>query len=142
MQFKVVSLFVVLVLFSLAGCCHVQIFTEPAVGNAADSGYQVVADGTVQNSGYYLFNKYPLYTGHPDHPNRKDYHTFCDDIRPEVNSAILLSAMKKQYKAEKLSNVEHFENSFGYFSLWLVWRKSIITTANGVKKLKNNSLRK
>ena len=121
----------------LSGCCHVQLYTEEAPAASAGNGYQVCASGTVRNSGYYLFNKYPLYTGHPDHPNRKDYHTFCDDITPEVNSAILLNAMRKQYKAETLTDVEHVETAWGYFSLWLVWRKSITTSAVGLKKAKN-----
>ena len=120
----------------LNGCCHVQVHTEPVTtpDNPVPSEYQVVSYGKVNNSGYYLFNVLPIYTGHPGHPNRKDYRAFNDDIRPQVNAAILMSEMQRLYKAEKLADVEHQESSWGYFSLWILWRKNITTTAVGVKK--------
>ena len=118
------------------GCCHVQVWTEPLTPAAqpVPGSMQPVAYGRAMNSGYYLFNTWPIYTGHPAYPNRKDYHTFNDDIRPSVNADILLNAMRKQYKAEQLTEVEHRESSWGYFSLWILWRKTIITSATGVKK--------
>ena len=120
-----------------AGCSHSQVFTEPLSANTpAPAGMQAVAYGRAQNSGYYLFNVIPLHTGHPYHPNRKDYRAWNDDITPEVNAGMLLYSMKRLYDAEKLVDVEHQESSWGYFSLWIVWRKTISTTATGLKKLK------
>ena len=120
-----------------AGCCHSQVFTEPlSVNTPAAKGMQAVAYGSAQNSGYYLFNVIPLYTGHPYHPNKKDYRAWHDDIKPEVNAGMLLYSMKTLYDADKLADVVHQESSWGYFSLWIVWRKTIYTTATGLKVVK------
>ena len=121
----------------LSACSHSQVFTEPLQANTpAPAGMQAVAYGRAQNSGSYLFNMIPLHTGHPYHPNRKDYRAWNDDITPEVNAGMLLNSMKRLYDAEKLTDVEHRESSWGYFSLWIIWRKTISTTATGLKKLK------
>ena len=121
----------------LSACSHSQVFTEPLEANTpAPGGMQAVAYGRAQNSGYYLFNVIPLHTGHPYHPNRKDYRAWHDDITPEVNAGMLLYSMKRLYDAEKLIDVEHQESSWGYLSLWIIWRKTISTTATGLKKLK------
>lgn len=121
-----------------AGCSHSQVFTEPLPADTpAPQGMQAVAYGRAQNCGYYLFNRWPLHTGHPYHPNRKDYRAWHDDVNPEVNAGMLLYSMKQLYDAEKLVNIEHQESSWGYFSLWIVWRKNISTTAVGLKPIKN-----
>ena len=126
-----------------AGCSHSQVFTEPLSANTpAPAGMQAVAYGRAQNCGYYLFNKFPLHTGHPYHPNRKDYRAWHDDVNPEVNAAMLLDSMRNLYDAETLANVEHQESSWGYFSLWIIWRKSISTTALGLKPLKAKKAKK
>ena len=121
----------------LSACSHSQVFTEPLDANTpAPAGMQAVAYGRAQNSGYYLFNVLPLHTGHPYHPNRKDYRAWHDDVNPEVNAGMLLYSMKQLYGAEQLADVEHQESSWGYFSLWIVWRKTIYTTATGLKVIK------
>ena len=136
-------IFVCLCAAVLSGCCHAQVFTEPVPADTkAPAGKQAVAYGSARNNGYYLFNKYPLYTGHTYNPNRKDYHTFHDDIKPQVNAAMLLRTMKQQYKAEELADVEHWETNYGYFSLWIIWRKTITTTAIGVKSIKAEDAKK
>lgn len=124
------------ILFGISGCSHAQVWTEPISDAAIVDGMQPAAFGSASNSGYYLFNIWPLHTGHPGHPNRKDYHAFCDDIRPGRNLSMLQYELQRQYKVEKLVNVEHQESSWGYFSLWLVWRKTIRTTAIGLRSVK------
>lgn len=120
-----------------AGCSHSQVFTEPLPFNTpAPQGMQAVAYGRAQNSGYYLFNLFPIHTGHPYHPNRKDYRAWNDDVNPEVNAGMLLYSMKKLYNVETLENIEHQESAWGYFSLWIIWRRTISTTATGLKKIK------
>ena len=136
---KIFVFFIAAAVVLLTGCSHVQVSTTPFDANTpAQNGYQPTAYGTARNSGYYLFNIFPLHTGHPEHPNRKDYHAFHDDIRPGVNANILQSEMRRLYKVDKLVNVEHSESSWGYFSLWLVWRKTITTTAVGVKNVSDS----
>ena len=127
------ALFLLQIIF--AGCSHSQVWTEPISGaDITTDGMQPIAYGTASNCGYYLFNIWPLHTGHPGHPNRKDYRAFHDDVRPGRNLAMLQSELQRQYKVVKLINVEHQESSWGYFSLWLVWRKSISTTAVGLRQ--------
>ena len=122
----------------LGGCCHAEVFLEAYPQKAPAStepGTMVPAvTGRAYNSGYYLFNIWPIYTGHPEHYNRKDYHSFWDDIRPSRNATMLLQAMQKKYKVEKLTEVEHSESSWGCFSLWIIWRKTITTTAIGMRR--------
>lgn len=117
-----------------SGCCHSEVFTDPVVPQAAKPGELVpAATGTARNYGYYLFNTWPLYTGHPGNYNRHDYHTFHDDITPECNTAMLFDAMKKLHGVQKIADVQHIQNSWGFFSLWIIWRKNITTTAVGLK---------
>lgn len=131
------GLLVLLAAGMFCGCCHTEVATDPIIANKASVGMTVpVASGTARNSGYYLFNIWPIYTGHPEKYNRHDYHAFYDDIKPEVNSAMLLNAMRKLYGAEKLVQVEHTQGEVGFFSLWIVWRRYITTTAIGMKTLK------
>lgn len=133
-NWKILCLFAVSIAVFTAGCNHVQVATQPFPANAKEqNGFKPLAYGTARNCGYYLFNVIPLHTGHPRHPNRKQYHAFHDDIRPAVNANILQNEMRRLYKADQLVNVKHTESSWGYFSLWLVWRKAITTTAIGVK---------
>ncbi len=123
----------------LTGCCHCETVIEPLPPDLPpQNNMQLVAEGRAYNYGYYLFNTWPLYTGNPHKFDRKDYRSFHDDIRPDRNSSMLLQAMQKRYKAEKLIDVRHEESSWGWFSLWIVWRKNISTSAIGVKKLSAN----
>lgn len=118
----------------LSGCCHSEVFTDPVTPSQAKRGELVpAATGTARNYGYYLFNTWPLYTGHPEKYNRHDYHTFHNDITPECNTAMLFNAMKKRYGVQQLADVQHIQNSWGFFSLWIIWRKNITTTAVGLK---------
>ena len=129
------TLFMLLaVIIVLSGCCHSEVFTTPIPQQQKQPGELVpAASGTARNCGYYLFNTWPLYTGHPDKYNRHDYHTFHDDITPERNTAMLMDAMKRLYGVDKLANIEHSQSSWGFFSLWIIWRKNISTTAVGLK---------
>ena len=121
----------------LSGCCHAETFVEKIPTNIPPrNGMQPVAVGKAYNSGYYLFNTWPIYTGDPVKFDSKDYHSFHDDIRPDRNANMLLRSMQKRFKAEKLVDVEHSTSSWGYFSLWIIWRKTISTSAVGVKHIK------
>ena len=128
----------------LSGCCHAEVKMTPVSNDISSrriDKLQPVAVGEAYNTGYYLFNIWPIYSGNPEQYNRKDYHSFFDDINKGRNSSLLLNAMQRQYKVERLHDVEHQETSSGYFSLWIVWRKNIRTTALGLKapeKVKSN----
>ena len=120
----------------VSGCSHTEVFIEPLPPDtAAIDNQQPVAAGTAYNSGYYLFNTWPIYTGNPNKPNRKDYRSFHDDIRPDRMSTLLILSMQHKYKVDKMINIEHEQSSWGWFSLWIVWRKTIRTSGIGVKTL-------
>ncbi len=132
----VVFLLVALVLTN--GCCHTQVFTEPAFASLKKQtldNQQPVAVGRATSTGYYLFNTWPLYTGNPENYNRKDYHSFYDDLNFTTTSSVLLKEMRRRYGAEKLVNVSNSESSWGWFSLWIVWRRVVTTNAVGVKTI-------
>ena len=121
----------------LGGCCSADYELEPVPENtAAPAGYRAVAAGSASNRGYYLFNRWALYAGNTRRPNSHDYTSFRDNVRPDRNAEMLLAAMRRHCRAEKLERVEHQEHSWGYFSLWLVWRRTITTTAVGVRRIR------
>jgi len=120
---------------TLAGCCHAEYTLHSVPENVpAPAGYKVVATGSARNSGYYLFNRWPLFCGQTLYPNTGDYCFFRDSVRPDLNAQMLLTAMRRHYGAEKLEHAEHQEQSWGYFSLFLVWRRTVVTTAVGVRQ--------
>lgn len=118
----------------LAGCCHAEYTLRRAPDDVpAPEGGRVVVTGSARNSGYYLFNCWALYAGNCLRPNTGDYRSFRDNVRPDRNAQMLLTAMRRHYGADQLVHTEHQEQSWGYFSLWLVWRRTIVTTAVGVR---------
>lgn len=124
----------------LNGCCSANYHIDPAPrGAKAPAGYEAVAVGTATNTGYFLFNALPLYTGHPGWPNQGEYQGLRDNVKPHLNSEMLLRGMQKHYKAEKLMKVEHSQTAWGYFSLWIVWKRSISTEAVGIRKIRPRS---
>ena len=135
--FPVVAAFLMLtaVVF-LNGCCHAQVTTAPAGAPLKDQvidNMSPVAIGQASSSGYYLFNTFPLYTGNPEKYNRKDYHSLRDDLNFNTTTTILLKEMRRKYGAEELIEVVNTESSWGWFSLWIVWRRVVTTQAIGVK---------
>ena len=137
---KILSGAVVLCGALSGGCCSADYELEAVPEHAAVSpGYQAVAFGRAENRGYYLFDRWALYAGDTRWPNRHEYTAFRDNVRPDRNAEMLLSAMRRHGRAEKLERVEHQERSWGYFSLWLVWRRTITTTAVGVRKIREQS---
>ena len=121
----------------LTGCCHAEYTLCPAPEEIpAPAGYRAAVTGSAVNSGYYLFDRWALYAGNMNRPNSSAYTAFRDNVRPDRNTEMLQNAMRRHYHVEKLEQVEHQEQSWGYFSLWLVWRRSITTTAVGLERLK------
>ncbi|MPN51416.1 hypothetical protein SDC9_199061 [bioreactor metagenome] len=119
----------------LGGCCSAEYALDPAPeGTTVAEGYRAVAVGTATNSGYYLFNLWPIVSGHSGRPNAHDYRFFRNNITPARNAEMLQEGMNKVYRAEKLEQVESRVQCWGYFSLWLVWRRTISTTAIGVRQ--------
>ena len=121
----------------LSGCCNAVVYTREADAQMQErrvDNLQPIATGEASNSGYYLFNTWPIYTGNTARYNRKDYHSFYDDITPGRNSSMLLNDMQKKFNVKQLAEVEHQESSWGWFSLWIVWRKNIRTTAIGLRE--------
>ena len=120
----------------LSGCCHAEVIMRPApqeISSQRINNLQPVVTGEAINRGYYLFNTWPIYTGDPLKYNRKDYHSFFNDITKGRNASMLLGAMQRNYKIEQMYDIQHSESSWGYFSLWIIWRKTIVTKAVGLK---------
>ena len=121
----------------LSGCCHATVSArtlDKEMQSKRIDNLQPIAYGEASNTGYYLFNTWPIYTGDPTEYNRKEYHSLYDDIKPGRNASMLLNAMQKKFNVKQLAQIEHHESSWGWFSLWIVWRKNIRTTAIGLRE--------
>ena len=104
----------------------------PAEGQTSSSGERVVANLEGSNWGIFLFYYIPLWSGNPNRPNRRDYVTCRNRIENKYTD-MMLKGWAKQLKAE-VEDVEITESSTGFFSLWILWRRSQHATAVAVKK--------
>ena len=116
-----------------AGCnTSVVTMLPPAEGQTSSSGERVVANLEGSNWGIFLFYYIPLWSGNPNRPNRRDYVTCRNRIENKYTD-MMLKGWAKQLKAE-VEDVEITESSTGFFSLWILWRRSQHATAVAVKK--------
>jgi len=111
----------------LAGCATVQT-AKNFGGLTVDGAARPVATVAVENYGYYLFGAFPLIAGDPAHPNAETCRLFEDTVTLQNNMAMLSQTVRKE-RGRKLANVKTTEDWRGAFSLWILWRKTLATTA-------------
>ncbi|MCL1920690.1 MAG: hypothetical protein FWG50_06370, partial [Kiritimatiellaeota bacterium] len=109
------------------GCATVQTARNFG-GMAVDGGNRPIATVVAENYGYYLFGTIPLISGTPTHPNATSCRLFEETVTLQNNLAMVSQAVKAE-KGSQLANVKTTEEWTGAFSLWLVWRKIIFTSA-------------
>ena len=120
------------ILMTAGGNTSVVTMLPPAEGQTSSSGERVVANLEGSNWGIFLFYYIPLWSGNPNRPNRRDYVTCRNRIENKYTD-MMLKGWAKQLKAE-VEDVEITESSTGFFSLWILWRRSQHATAVAVKK--------
>ncbi len=124
-------------LFALLAGCNTSVITvrPPFEGQKSASGREVVGNLEADNWGLYLFYYIPIWCGNYNRPNKRDYEPFAHYIRDKYID-MMLSKRAKLLKAEA-EEVEISESSSGFFSLWIIWRRSNHGTAVAVKSGKS-----
>ena len=121
-------------ILAVAGCNTSMMTMEPpAPEQTASSGAKVVQNLKARNWGLFLFDSIPLFSGNPWRPNRRDYYFFENRV-DEKYMDIMMRDRAKQLKADGVADMKIQERSTGFFSLWIIWRRSITATAVAVEK--------
>jgi len=110
-----------------SGCATVQT-AKNFGGVTVDGASKPVATVAAENYGYYLFGAFPLIAGAPKHPNANTCSFFENTVTLQNNMA-MISQTAQAEKGKRLANVKTTEDWTGSFSLWIVWRKTIFTSA-------------
>jgi len=111
----------------LAGCATVQT-AKNFGGVTVDGAAKPIATVAAENYGYYLFGVLPLIAGAPAYPNANTCCLFQDTVTLQNNMSMLAQTVKME-NGRKLANVKTTKDSTGTFSLWILWRKTVNTTA-------------
>ncbi|MCL2104919.1 MAG: hypothetical protein FWH21_07710 [Kiritimatiellaeota bacterium] len=114
-------------LWMAAGCATVQT-AKNFSGVSVDGASKPIATVAVENYGYYLFGAIPLVAGAPAYPNADTCRLFEDTVTLRNNMAMLAQTVKAE-NGKKIANVRTAEDWTGSFSLWILWRKTLSTTA-------------
>ena len=117
----------------LSGCVtSVCQFSAPAKEMKSSKGHEVVATLTGMNTGVFLFNVIPIWSGKPHRPNRMDYEFFEDLV--DVNGMRRMFDKKaKLLKADGVEDFSYTESSSGVWTLWIFWKRAIRAEAVAVK---------
>ena len=110
-----------------SGCASIQT-SRTFVGMRVDDGKVPVASIAVENYGYYLFGIFPLISGNPDAPEENDCYWFSDTVTLQNNMRMITEAARRE-RGTGLANVKTITRFDGAFSLWILCRKVIFTSA-------------
>jgi len=110
-----------------AGCATVQTARDFG-GMAADGGSRPVATVAAENYGYYLFGSIPLISGSPKYPNAVSCRLFTETVTLQNNLDMIAQTVKAE-RGSKLANVKTTEDWSGSFSFWIIWRRTLFTSA-------------
>lgn len=104
-------------------------------GTTTADGRKVVAYMQGMNSGMFLFYYIPLWSGKENRPNRRDYDTFENHIERK-HMRKMLDIHAKKLGGDGVEDVKIHTASSGFWSLWILWKRSIHGTATVVKSKK------
>lgn len=104
-------------------------------GQKTDSGLPVIAEMHAQNIGFFLFNVIPIFSGDDTEPNGQKYVSFRNRIRPWYN-ARMMDFRARRIGAVDLASIHHERKDTGAFSLWLIWRRQMDSSALAVGPVK------
>ena len=110
-----------------SGCATVQV-AQHFDGVVVDGGAKPIATVAAENYGYYLFGTFPVISGTPGRPNANACQLFDETVTVQNNLAMVSNAVKLG-PGRKLANVKTTEEWTGSFSLWILWRRTIFTSA-------------
>ncbi len=124
------------VLFALCGCTTSKLVaTKPYEDQISSAGNPVVANVKGEINGLYLFYCIPLWSGEPWHPNERDYDTFTNYVTPAYMSR-MLDNYRRRHKYDAVEDLEIRRVNRGWWSLGILWVRSIYGSALMTKKTK------
>ena len=125
MMKNIVKLTAFAVLLLSAGCATSVCRHYPAQeAQKTASGKIVVAEIRGMNYGYFLFNSIPVWCGAPHYPNDSEWRVWRNLVR-ERDIRRMLTARAKKIGADDIENLKIRENSSGFWSLWILWYRSV-----------------
>ena len=116
---------------ALCSCATTEVGTEFAPGIKAD-GREPAALVTAENYGYYLFGLIPIVAGDPDSQNEVSLSLFEDTVTVENNHA-MISRELERLGAPSMTAARDSVSWTGGFSLWIVWKQVLKTSALALK---------
>lgn len=127
---------VLLTAFFIAGCVNTSMveYHKPQPGEKSSSGREVVSHLEVYNTGVYLFNCLPVWSGSVYDPNVRRYRLFEDQIN-EWGVRRLLDTGAGKCGADRVDDIEFTSDAQGAFSLWILWRRTVRGHGVAVKNL-------
>ncbi len=121
-------------MLATTGCTTSEMIMQPpAEGQTGPGGTRVVENLEARNWGLFLFYWIPLWSGNPGRPNQSDYVVFGNRVK-EKYMEMMLRGRARQLKADDVEDIRVRESSTGFFSLWILWRRSMSATAVAVEK--------
>ncbi|MBR1951187.1 MAG: hypothetical protein IKA32_01330 [Lentisphaeria bacterium] len=129
------SLFLLCVMLLCAGCTtsvcrHYKVEPE----SLSRSGRIAVAGIRGQNTGCYLFNCIPVWSGKPHRPNEKKWSMWRNYVRKR-DIRKMFAVRAKQLGADDIEDFSVVEKSSGLWSLGIVWTRTISGQCVAVKNL-------
>ena len=98
------------------------------------SGKVVVAGISGQNTGCYLFNVLPVWSGKPHRPNEKKWSMWRDYVRKR-DIRKMLTDRAKRLGADDIEELFVEESSSGLWSLGIIWTRTISGRCIAVRDL-------
>ncbi|MDD3885408.1 MAG: hypothetical protein PHI35_00870 [Victivallaceae bacterium] len=122
-----------LLLLISAGCTTSTISeTKFSHGETAPSGRELVANIKGSNTGLFLFYYLPIWSGSYTKPNRRDYDFWENQLRFK-HMDMMLRRRAEKLGADDIENMRISENSSGFWSLWILWKRNIMASADAVR---------
>lgn len=111
-------------------CRHYKVDSE----SRSSSGRIAVAGIRGQNTGCYLFNCIPVWSGKPHRPNEKKWSMWRNYVRKR-DLRKMFSVRAKQLGADDIEDFSVVEECSGLWSLGIVWTRTISGQCVAVKNL-------
>ncbi len=111
----------------LCSCATTQV-SDNFPQNAKIDSQKPVALISSENYGYYLFGYLPLITGDPVQAN-KNTLTFFEDTVTIENNHEMINKEAQKVGATRLSSLGDNVDWTGGFSLWIIWKQVMKSTA-------------
>lgn len=124
----------------LAGCATSEAkYSDPVPEQLTTKKHLVVANLEVSNSGIFLFDLIPIYSGSPSEPNRRQYNTFSDDLARD-DMYVMLYKWAKFLGADEVEDVKISDTRHAglYYTLFILWRQDRSATGSAVKLKKSD----